>query len=552
MFLRIIPVIALSLRCTLLLNTQCTLSVQAFASSSPKRKKAVRAGKAGSGGFGSSGTNGRVNTKEERSANNEDADKHAKQTVRNLFSVCSHIQNPELYQPLWADACHMVQGSDGTISTVASKDVQKGAVLTLFPIHALGLRTLRKNNTKKKTKKKNRREDTEFVAYDLDRDGEYFQEENNQQAVGLRMKLNIPLEDGQPASSSILAKEGDRKNKVLFAMLFREDVAPGWLGGRVRSGTDEPNCVTLPLPGAAPLCAVVATKDVNEGDELVQGLKPPEVKVLEECKGIIATEYEAELSELQGYIEMACKTTATSATNNESTATEEKAGDTDNHLLGPFHQINQQYPGLTQLHRNPDIYQVDNFLSDDECDRIIAKATPHLAPCLIKNESTGAIERDPSRTSTDANLPRAEAPSIVSKLTDLARCRADQLEILQILRYTQGQEFQPHTDGYAGPVSACGFEESNRLVTVFCYLNDVARGGSTYFPEMDVEIRPKKGMAVVHFPSDTELREDERTLHQGMPAIDDKLLLATWVWTKPRSDPNYDEKKLASLSTDVI
>jgi hypothetical protein len=34
---------------------------------------------------------------------------------------------------------------------------------------------------------------------------------------------------------------------------------------------------------------------------------------------------------------------------------------------------------------------------------------------------------------------------------------------------------------------------------VFCYLNDVERGGTTYFPDVDLEIRPRKGVAVVTF-----------------------------------------------------
>lgn len=538
-------IIILSLACAPLLpNASAATGVLALASSarpssrkSPKRNKGSFAG-ARSGGFAS----GKSKVSPATSTINIENDENAKKAVRDLFSVCSHIQNPELYQPHWADACHQASNDEGKSAIIASKDVDKGHVLTLFPIHALGLRTLRRNIDAKK-KKKHRRDDTEFVAYDVDRDGEYFKQD--QQQAGIRMKLNIPLDDGQPASASIL--NGNKKNKSLFAMIFREELVPGWLGGRVRSVSDGANCVIIPLPGAAPLCAVVATRDVKEGEELLQGVKASDTKLLDDCKRILESVHEAELSELRSYIEMACKTTSTVQSD---TVAETKEGTSE---LGPFHQINQQYPGLKQLHKDPDVFAVENFLSDDECDRIIDKATPHLKPCIIKNEVTGAIEQDSSRTSTDANLPQAEAPSIVSKLTKLASCDANQLEILQILRYAQGQEFKPHTDGYDGPVSACGFEQSNRLATIFCYLNDVERGGSTYFPDIDVEVRPKRGMAVVHFPSDTQLREDERTVHQGMPAIDEKMLMATWVWSEPRSQGlPYDEENLPSLSSELI
>lgn len=89
-------------------------------------------------------------------------------------------------------------------------------MLTLFPIHALGLRTIAAANKKKKKKKKKQQNDadTEFVAYDSDRDGKYFASDN--QEAGLRMKLNIPLDSSQPALSVL---GGDRRNKVLFARL---------------------------------------------------------------------------------------------------------------------------------------------------------------------------------------------------------------------------------------------------------------------------------------------------------------------------------------------
>jgi hypothetical protein len=140
----------------------------------------------------------------------------------------------------------------------------------------------------------------------------------------------------------------------------------------------------------------------------------------------------------------------------------------------------------------------------------------------------------------------------VEKITNVAKCNADQLEILQVLNYKKGQEFIPHTDGFSGKFDACGFEQASRQATIFCYLNDVAEGGSTNFPGVGLSIQPKKGTAVIHFPADLELREDIRTLHQGSPAIDEKWLLTTWVWNRPRSDEMYAESKLPSLSSDII
>ncbi len=531
---RLILTLSIIQNCLFETNNGKKVMALALSANSSTRKNSRRSStiRGGAGGFASS----RERFNDIRDSEDDEV---AKRSILNLFSVCAHIQNPELYKPIWADVCHQHENSKGEKVVVASKNLSRGEILSLFPIHALGLRWVR-NSAERKG-------DKEFVAFDYNRkeDAVFFKSEKQ---TGLRMRLNIPLDDTQPVTAAI-----GRKNKILFAIFDpSREVLPGWLGGRMNlvSNTNPissvpplfgGNCVTMPLPGAAPLCAVVAIKDITRGQELVHGFKAPEMKVLNDCKDILSNKFKLEISELQSFIEMAC-----------ATSEEVKNKAAEYNPIAPFHAINQQYPGLRQLHENPDIYAVDQFLSDQECSKVISKASPHLKPCLVKNESTGSVEKDQSRTSTNTNLPQVEAPTIVSKLKSLVSCEADRLEILQVLKYTQGQEFLPHTDGFEGPTSACGFEDSNRLVTVFCYLNDVEKGGRTYFPAIDLVIEPKKGMAVIHFPSDTNLIGDDRTLHQGMPAIDDKWLLTTWAWRNPRSDPSYDEKQLSQLNSDVI
>jgi len=402
--------------------------------------------------------------------------------------------------------------------------------LTLFPIHALGLRNLHADNGNE-----------EFVAYDHEKDGDLFKRES-QRAT----KLNIQLDVEEPAHSVL----GNKKDIGLFALcLPQKEVLPGWLGGVIKAtssaAVEESNCVTLPLPGAAPLCAVVATKDIKEGDEVVHEvqMQPLEQNALDELKSTLAKDYRREISTLRLHVEMACEMARSLA---PETAEEVEP-------LGPFHQINLRYPNLQQIHKDPDIFAIEKFLTENECDGIIAKARPHLQPCVVyKQEGGEKAERDSWRTNTNANLPQAEVPTVVQKITELACCSVEQLEILQVLHYEKGQQFKPHTDGFSGPYSACGFEQSTRLATVFCYLNDVLEGGSTYFPEIDLDIQPRRGTAVIHFPADENMREDTRTLHQGKPAIDDKWLLTTWVWKTERTDEAFAESKLPRLSNVII
>jgi prolyl 4-hydroxylase len=213
----------------------------------------------------------------------------------------------------------------------------------------------------------------------------------------------------------------------------------------------------------------------------------------------------------------------------------------DHDKKSAFHNVQREYPGLEVLHKSPDVLVVENFLTDDECNRIMAKAKPHLVPCLVKNAESGKVEVDPDRTSFNINIPKDEVPTIVSKLTALTNCDERQLEILQVLRYTEGQHFTPHTDGFSGPISAAGFQHSGRLVTIFVYLNDVLEGGQTRFPELGLDVAPRKGMAVLHFPTTLDLKQDYRTKHEGVAAVDEKWLLVTWVWKNFRTDQRYGE-----------
>eukprot|EP00986_Skeletonema_menzelii_P018381 scaffold26631_cov139-Skeletonema_menzelii.AAC.22 len=529
-----------------LLSGNILLTTQALATPAARRKAARKSKKSSSnsGGFAkkpsSPPKHQAINPAVQYNAAQDEV---AKRAVSSLFSVCAHIQDPKLYVPKWADACfqrNSIDGCDGQSNiggaVMATRDVARGQVLTLFPIHALGLRMLRQNGDDEALK------DTEFVAYDQDADGELFASD---QKAGLRLKLNIPLDKSQPTHSLL----GNKKRHVLFSNFFPEKQAvPGWLGGRIKAASSQyskSNCITVPLPGAAPLCAVVATKDVKEGEEIVQTMQPLKPSEMDELKESLAREYRSELATLQMYIEAACETVQPLPELDLSSGQQQQQ-------LGPFHQLNQQFPGLTRIHQDPDIYAIDNFLTDEECDRLIAKSQPHLVPCLVKNDKTGIAEQDPVRTSTNTNVPQSEVPSIVEKMTNVASCNADQLEILQVLNYKKGQEFIPHTDGFSGKFDACGFEQASRQATIFCYLNNVAEGGSTNFPEIGLAIQPKKGTAVIHFPADVELREDSRTLHQGSPAVDEKWLLTTWVWNRPRTDEMYAESRLPSLSSDII
>jgi prolyl 4-hydroxylase len=68
-----------------------------------------------------------------------------------------------------------------------------------------------------------------------------------------------------------------------------------------------------------------------------------------------------------------------------------------------------------------------------------------------------------------------------------------------------------------------------RTVTVLIYLNDVMRGGATRFPALNLDIQPRRGMALVFFPATVDGMLDKMALHAALPAIDTKFVSQVWI-----------------------
>ncbi|CAL1126628.1 unnamed protein product [Cladocopium goreaui] len=204
-----------------------------------------------------------------------------------------------------------------------------------------------------------------------------------------------------------------------------------------------------------------------------------------------------------------------------------------------FHQINLAYPGLEMVRSQPDIFLVHDFFSATQCERLIRKAQQGDAMVPAGVFSPQGLKRSESRTSSQCLCPQREVPSLLHKVVELLGCPSRHLEACQIIRYEAGQFFAPHGDFSSnGTRSSAGFVDCARLATLFVYLNDVERGGETDFPNAAPPLRvtPSRGLAVVHFPASLDYVSDaRRTRHQSLPAVDEKWIFATWMWSGPRS-----------------
>ena len=68
-----------------------------------------------------------------------------------------------------------------------------------------------------------------------------------------------------------------------------------------------------------------------------------------------------------------------------------------------------------------------------------------------------------------------------------------------------------------------------RACTVLIYCNDVAVGGGTRFNMLGLQLQPRKGTALVFFPTFTDGTIDTDTLHEALPAEETKFVCQIWI-----------------------
>lgn len=176
---------------------------------------------------------------------------------------------------------------------------------------------------------------------------------------------------------------------------------------------------------------------------------------------------------------------------------------------------------------DPKIVILGNVVSDEECESLIQLSKDRM------NRSKIGSSRDVSeiRTSSSTFIPEDDVKARVEKrIAQIMNVPVEHGEGLHMLNYKPGQEYKAHYDYFRANSRAAA---NPRISTLVIYLNDVEKGGETYFPHMNLSVSPQKGMAVYfeYFYDDMEL--NERTLHGGSPVIEGEKWAATmWVRRK--------------------
>jgi prolyl 4-hydroxylase len=190
---------------------------------------------------------------------------------------------------------------------------------------------------------------------------------------------------------------------------------------------------------------------------------------------------------------------------------------------------------------NPNIALLEGLLTDSECDALVGASAGKLERSLVVDRQSGGQLPSEVRSSEGAHFQRGENDlirAIEARISALTGLRLEQGEPLQILHYGLKGEYLPHHDYFdpMDPGTAVILKTGGqRIATLVIYLNTPEEGGGTHFPELDLEVKARKGSAVYFEYMNKSGQIDSRSLHAGLPVLKGEK----WIATKWLRESNY-------------
>lgn len=196
-------------------------------------------------------------------------------------------------------------------------------------------------------------------------------------------------------------------------------------------------------------------------------------------------------------------------------------------------QLNDCQVSVSMRLTKPDVVVVDHFMTPAECEQLIAMSIEKCQRSGVVDPETGETVIIPARSSEGCYFQRGENAFIArldARISALMNWPVDHGEGIQILHYTDGGEYKPHFDYF--PVDQKGSAThlargGQRVATLVMYLNDVAAGGETVFPDVGVSVVPRQGAAAYFSYVNSRGQLDPATLHGGTPVTAGEKWIAT-------------------------
>ena len=127
-------------------------------------------------------------------------------------------------------------------------------------------------------------------------------------------------------------------------------------------------------------------------------------------------------------------------------------------LQPPSHRVaRRETPWIEQISWSPRAQIYHNFITPEECAHLIDLARPYMHEANVVDKETGKSVVSGVRTSTGHFLSRGQDPivqRVEERMAAFAMVPVDHGEAIQILRYSDGQKYDPHFDYFPTPTTS--------------------------------------------------------------------------------------------------
>ena len=181
------------------------------------------------------------------------------------------------------------------------------------------------------------------------------------------------------------------------------------------------------------------------------------------------------------------------------------------------------------------IYSYKNFLTKKECSTLIDYIDTSAIRSPLANDED-EYETSDYRTSQTADLdyfPSELIFDIDEKIERLIELDPFLGEGMQAQKYDPGQYYKEHWDFFP-PDNKKEYEVycewmGQRTWTTMMYLNDVEKGGETYFKKLNLKIKPEQGLLIAWNNLYRNGKPNYKTMHEALPpTIENKYVITKW------------------------
>ena len=203
---------------------------------------------------------------------------------------------------------------------------------------------------------------------------------------------------------------------------------------------------------------------------------------------------------------------------------------------------------VEEVYKRPQIVLIHKFLSEKEIELMKNISKPHLSN---RKSAYGESNGDEYTDSASYEIyyfedNKNQLSVITRRIGAIIRYTMQNPEIYRILKYSVGGGATSHHDSLFNNTL-----NDKRIATWINYLSDVEAGGSTYFPRLNISVKPKKSSALFWYSLKKSGELDLETFHGSCPVlIGTKLVAVIPIYmkgqelTKPCSLNKHDHNSL--------